>query len=85
MAMVKTSSLARVALPLALLAAVGLGACSNMNDTQQRTLTGGAGGAVVGTVIGAAAGGCIWCGTLVGGAIGAGAGYIYDQVKKGNM
>lgn len=83
--MLKTSSLARVALPLALLGAIGLGACSNMNDTQQRTLTGGAGGAVAGTVIGAAAGGCIWCGTLVGGAIGAGAGYIYDQVKKGNM
>ena len=85
MAMMKTSSLARVALPLALLAAVGLGACSNLSDTQQRTLTGGGAGAVAGTVIGAAAGGCIWCGTLVGGAIGAGAGYLYDQAKKGNL
>ena len=75
----------RIIVPLAALALLGTGACSNMNDTQQRTLTGGAGGAVAGTVIGAAAGGCIWCGTLVGGAIGAGAGYIYDQVKKGNM
>jgi len=75
----------RLLVPVAALTLLGTAACSNMNDTQQRTLAGGAGGAVVGTVIGAAAGGCIWCGTLIGGAVGAGAGYIYDQVKKGNM
>ena len=75
----------RALVPLAALALLGTAACSNLNDTQQRTLTGAGAGAVAGTVIGAAAGGCIWCGTLVGGAIGAGAGYLYDQSKKGNL
>jgi hypothetical protein len=56
-----------------------------MNETQQRTVSGGAIGAGVGTVGAAITGGCIWCGTLIGGAVGAGSGYIYDQVKKGNM
>jgi osmotically inducible lipoprotein OsmB len=59
--------------------------CSNMNNTQQRTLSGGAMGAAGGAVITAVTGGCVWCGTVIGGAVGAGAGYVYDQVKKGNM
>ena len=75
----------RAIVPLAALALLGTAACSNMNDTQQRTLSGGAIGAGVGTVGAAITGGCIWCGTLIGGAVGAGSGYVYDQVKKGNM
>ncbi len=75
----------RAIVPLAALALLGTAACSNMNDTQQRTVSGGAIGAGVGTVGAAVTGGCIWCGTLIGGAVGAGSGYIYDQVKKGNM
>jgi osmotically inducible lipoprotein OsmB len=59
--------------------------CSNMNNTQQRTLSGGAMGAAGGAVITAVTGGCVWCGAVIGGAVGAGAGYVYDQVKKGNM
>ena len=42
----------------------------------------GAGVGVVGTVL---TGGCVYCGALIGGAVGAGGGYLYDQVKKGNM
>ena len=75
----------RIIVPLAALALLGTAACSNMNDTQQRTLSGGAIGAGVGTVGVAVTGGCVWCGTLIGGAVGAGSGYVYDQVKKGNM
>jgi osmotically inducible lipoprotein OsmB len=75
----------RAIVPLAALALLGTVACSNMNETQQRTVSGGAIGAGVGTVGAAITGGCIWCGTLIGGAVGAGSGYIYDQVKKGNM
>ncbi len=75
----------RAIVPLAALALLGTAACSNMNETQQRTVSGGAIGAGVGTVGAAITGGCIWCGTLIGGAVGAGSGYIYDQVKKGNM
>jgi len=75
----------RVIVLLAALALLGTAACSNMNETQQRTVSGGAIGAGVGTVGAAVTGGCIWCGTLIGGAVGAGSGYVYDQIKKGNM
>lgn len=61
---------------------LALAACTNMNDTAQRTLSGGAIGATVGTVGTVLTGGCIWCGAAIGGAVGAGAGYIYDQVEK---
>jgi osmotically inducible lipoprotein OsmB len=57
-------------------------ACSGMNSTQQRTLSGagiGAGVGAAGTVL---TGGCVTCGAVVGGAVGAGAGYVYDRTKK---
>ena len=62
-----------------------LGACSNMSNTQQRVLSGGAIGTglgVVGTVI---AGGCVTCGAVIGGAVGAGAGYLVDLHEKGEL
>lgn len=67
-----------------LLVAVLLGttACSNMNSTEQRTLSGGAIGATVGTVGTLATGGCVACGAAIGGAVGAGAGYVYDKMHK---
>jgi hypothetical protein len=64
------------------LALVGVTGCSNLNSTQERSLSGGAIGAGAGAVAGAATGGCISCGAVIGGAIGAGAGYIYDQAEK---
>lgn len=69
------------ALAAALLLAT-LGACTNMNDTQQRVVSGaaiGAGAGAVGTVL---TGGCIACGAAVGGAVGAASGYVVDQIKK---
>jgi osmotically inducible lipoprotein OsmB len=74
----------RVLVPLLALTIATAG-CSNMSNTQQRTLSGGAIGAASGAVITAVTGGCVWCGAAIGGAVGAGAGYVYDQVKKGNM
>ncbi len=59
-----------------------LGACSGLNTTEQRVLSGGALGAGVGTVGTVLTGGCIACGAVIGGAVGAGAGYVYDQVEK---
>jgi osmotically inducible lipoprotein OsmB len=53
--------------PLMLLA---LGGCANLNDTQQRALTGGAIGATGGAIIG----------TAIGGAVGATAGVIVPQL-----
>ena len=61
---------------------LALTACAGMNDTQQRMLSGGAAGAVVGTVGTVITGGCIPCGTAIGGAVGVAGGYIVDQVDK---
>jgi hypothetical protein len=52
-----------------------------MSDTQQRTLTGGAGGAAGGAAIGALAGSA-GLGAAIGGATGLAGGYLYDQYKK---
>jgi osmotically inducible lipoprotein OsmB len=64
---------------------LALSGCANMNSTEQRTLSGGAIGAAGGAAVTALTGGCVWCGAAIGGAVGAGTGYVYDQVKKGNM
>ena len=71
----------RLLIPLAVVALVGTAGCSGMDDTQQRTLSGGAAGAV-GGAIGGAVTGCIWCGAVVGGALGAAGGYVFDQLNK---
>lgn len=65
---------------LALLITVG--ACSNMNSTQQRTLSGAGIGAAGGAAIGALAGGSVAGGAAIGAAAGAAGGYLYDQSKK---
>ena len=70
-----------LALPIILIAGLGLGACSNMSNTEQRVLSGGAIGASVGAVGTVVTGGCVACGAAIGGAVGAGAGYIYDQTQ----
>lgn len=75
----------QIPMTMMLVALLGMAACSDMNTTQQRTLSGGAIGAGVGTAGTLLTGGCVWCGALVGGAVGSGGGYLYDQVKKGNL
>jgi osmotically inducible lipoprotein OsmB len=75
--MTRKNTIVMLALALPLLAA-----CSDMNKTQQRTLSGagiGAGVGAAGTVL---TGGCVTCGAAVGAAAGAGAGYVYDQSKQ---
>lgn len=61
---------------------LSLAACSNLSETQQRVVTGGA----IGTAVGAAGtvmtGGCVACGAAIGGAVGVGTGYVIDQVEK---
>ena len=71
----------RLALPIVLAAGLGLSACSGMNTTEQRTLSGGAIGAAAGTVITAATGGCIICGAAIGAGAGALGGFIYDRAN----
>ncbi len=66
----------------ALAAIVLLGGCADMSNTQQRVLSGGAIGAGVGAVGTVLTGGCVACGAAIGGALGAGAGYVVDQMEK---
>ena len=63
-------------------ATLAIAGCSNMNNTEQRTLSGGAIGAAAGAV-GTAIfhGNPIW-GAVGGAAVGAASGYIYDAYKK---
>ena len=63
-------------------ATLALGACSNLNTTQQRALSGGAIGAGTGAAVTVISGGCVSCGAVVGGAVGAAGGLIYDQMNK---
>jgi len=72
----------RLLLPVALAGALALGGCSGMNDTQQRTLSGAGIGAGTGAAVGLVTGGCMTCGAVIGGVVGAAGGYIYDQTKK---
>lgn len=61
--------------------ALTLGACENMSETQQRTLSGGAIGAAGGAALGAVTGGSAAAGALIGGAVGAGAGYVTSDER----
>ena len=74
----------RLALPIVLAAGLGLSACSGMNTTEQRTLSGGAIGAAAGTAIGAIAGHTVW-GLAIGAAAGAAGGYLFNQYKQGQQ
>jgi osmotically inducible lipoprotein OsmB len=69
---------------LVLAAMLGLSACAGQTSTQQRTLSGGAIGAVGGTAIGAIAGNA-GLGLAIGTVAGATGGYIYDQHKQSEM
>lgn len=63
--------------------AVALGGCANMNNTEQRVLSGGAIGAGAGAALGAVTGGLsIGAGALIGAGAGAATGYIIDQTQK---
>ncbi|MBW7910577.1 MAG: hypothetical protein H3C49_04800 [Alphaproteobacteria bacterium] len=67
---------------MAVLCLLTLGACSDMSRTQQRTLSGAAIGAGVGTVGTVMTGGCVSCGAAIGAGVGAGAGYAIDKMEK---
>ena len=64
---------AAVALPLA--------GCADLSNTQQRALTGTAGGAGVGAILGAI-GGNAGLGAIAGAGAGLAGGLIYDHVQK---
>jgi hypothetical protein len=68
-----------------LLVTIAAGGCAGMTETQQRTVTGGAGGAAAGALIGALAGNAA-LGAAIGGSVGAGGGFLYGRgVEQGQQ
>ncbi|WP_411728037.1 YMGG-like glycine zipper-containing protein [Methyloglobulus sp.] len=61
--------------------AFNLTGCAGLSDTQQRSVTGGLGGAAGGAVIGAIAGNA-GMGALIGGAVGTAGGFLYGKHKE---
>jgi hypothetical protein len=66
---------------LIVVALVAMGGCAGMTDTQQRTLTGGAGGAAGGAIIGAIAGNA-GLGAAIGAGAGLAGGYLYGKHEE---
>jgi uncharacterized membrane protein len=62
--------------------ASSLGACSNMSDTEKRTLGGAGIGAASGALIGELATGQPLHGAAIGAAVGAAGGWLYDRHKR---
>lgn len=73
------SIMSKLRAPILGIALLSLTACSGMNSTQQRTLSGAGIGAGVGAVGTAMTGGCVGCGAAIGAGVGAVGGYIYDK------
>jgi len=64
-----------------LAAALMLGGCADMSDTQRRTATGAGVGAAGGALVGSFSGNA-GKGALIGAGVGAASGYLYDQNQK---
>jgi osmotically inducible lipoprotein OsmB len=60
---------------------INITGCAGMSDTQQRTMTGGLGGAAGGAVIGAIAGNA-GMGAAIGAVAGTAGGYLYGKHKE---
>ena len=74
------SAFARFALAGLLVA--NLGGCSNMDENQQRMVSGGAIGVAAGAVTTVVTGGCIACGMAIGGAVGSAGGYLIGKLDE---
>ncbi|MDE1900115.1 MAG: hypothetical protein KGI37_00530 [Alphaproteobacteria bacterium] len=73
--------LQRTVLIAGLLAMTG---CADLDSQQQRMVTGGAAGTVVGAVATVMTGGCVACGAAIGGAVGVAGGYVMDKIDQGS-
>jgi hypothetical protein len=66
---------------LILVFALGLSACGDLNQTQQRTATGALGGGAIGGILGSFSGNA-GLGALLGAGVGGAGGYLYDQSQQ---
>jgi hypothetical protein len=72
----RSASFAMLLLPM-----LGLSACGDLNQTQQRTATGALGGGAIGGILGSF-GGNAGLGALLGAGAGGAGGYLYDQSQQ---
>ena len=70
-----------IGLATVLVAGLGLAACADMNQTQQRTAVGALGGGALGGVLGSFSGNT-GLGALLGAGVGGAGGYLYDQSER---
>jgi len=68
-------------LAFVMVAAIGLSGCAGLDATQQRTLTGAAGGAAAGGLLGSFTGDTA-LGAVLGAGVGGAGGYLYDQSQR---
>ena len=61
---------------------LSLTSCADMSPIQEKTLTGAAIGTAAGAVGTVITGGCFACGAAIGGAVGAGTGYVIEKVSN---
>jgi hypothetical protein len=66
-------------------AALGLGSCTNMSDTGQRTLSGAAVGAAGGAALGVLTSAGVGEAALIGTGLGAAGGFLFDQYQKSQV
>jgi osmotically inducible lipoprotein OsmB len=71
----------KLAIGFVVVVLIAVGGCAGMSETQQRTLTGGAGGAAGGALLGAI-GGNAGLGAAIGGGAGLLGGYLYGQHEE---
>ncbi len=71
----------RTMTPLIALTALAVAGCTNLDDTEESTLSGAAIGAGVGAAGTLVTGGCVSCGAVIGAGVGAAAGYIKEEME----
>jgi uncharacterized membrane protein len=76
----RNQTMKRFALVAVVVATLGTAGCSNMNQQEKNALTGGAVGAVGGTIIGAMAGSPA-IGAAIGGAAGTATGAMWEDIQ----
>lgn len=67
---------------LCLIILAALAGCADMSRQEQRVVSGAAAGTAIGAAGTVLTGGCVACGAAIGGAVGAGTGYIVDKMEK---
>ncbi len=67
---------------ICILGVLAITGCADMSRQEQRIVSGAAAGTAIGAAGTVLTGGCVACGAAIGGAVGAGTGYVVDKMEK---